>query len=142
MQDVVKIESEFIKNIISNLVSRVLKNKKDYDVQFQLNELHAENTDGDIYVHIDMNAKIENEDLIKNIIPNYIKPFMWGDYKIRKALAQCAVNQYLKGKNYKIEVELSKLECRKESKINIYVNGNAYMSEVELQRILKEKNVL
>ena len=63
--DEMKIVSKFTTNVISKLVKMVLQKKLGYDVDIQLNEIKTTITDGKTHVHLDVNAELEKEELLK-----------------------------------------------------------------------------
>ena len=63
--DEMKIVSKFTTNMISKLVKMVLRKKLGYDIDIQLNEIKTTITDGKTHVHLDVDAELEKEELIK-----------------------------------------------------------------------------
>lgn len=63
--DEMKIVSKFTTNMISKLVKRVLRKKLGYDIDIQLNEIKTTITDGKTHVHLDVDAELEKEELVK-----------------------------------------------------------------------------
>lgn len=63
--DEMKIESKFARNVISKLLRRVLRKKLGYDIDIQMNELHATITDGKAHLRMDVDAELDKEELIK-----------------------------------------------------------------------------
>lgn len=60
-----KIGSKFTTGIISKLVSMVIRKKFGYDVELKLNEVNATVTDGKMHVHLDVDAELSKEELMK-----------------------------------------------------------------------------
>lgn len=60
-----KIVSKFTTNMISKLVKMVLRKKLGYDIDIQLNEIKTTITDGKTHVHLDVDAELEKEELVK-----------------------------------------------------------------------------
>ena len=60
-----KIGSKFTTGIISKLVSMVIRKKLGYDVELKLNEVNATVTDGKTHVHLDVDAELSKEELMK-----------------------------------------------------------------------------
>ncbi len=60
-----KIGSKFTTGIISKLVSMVIRKKFGYDVELKLNEVNATVTDGKTHVHLDVDAELSKEELMK-----------------------------------------------------------------------------
>jgi len=63
--DEMKIVSKFTTNIISKLVARMLRKKLGYEVDIQLNEVKTTVTDGKTHIHLDVDAELEKEELLK-----------------------------------------------------------------------------
>lgn len=63
--DEMKIVSKFTTNMISKLVKMVLRKKLGYNVDIQLNEIKTTITDGKTHVHLDVDAELEKEELMK-----------------------------------------------------------------------------
>ncbi|WP_336526937.1 hypothetical protein [Bacteroides acidifaciens] len=63
--DEMKIVSKFTTNMISKLVKMVLRKKLGYDIDIQLNEIKTTITDGKTHVHLDVDAELEKEELVK-----------------------------------------------------------------------------
>lgn len=63
--DEMKIASKFATNVISKLVKMVLRKKLGYDVDIQLNEIKTTITDGKTHVHLDIDAELDKEELLK-----------------------------------------------------------------------------
>lgn len=60
-----KIGSKFTTGIISKLVSMVIRKKFGYDMELKLNEVNATVTDGKTHVHLDVDAELSKEELMK-----------------------------------------------------------------------------
>ena len=60
-----KIGSKFTTGIISKLVSMVIRKKLGYNVELKLNEVNATVTDGKTHVHLDVDAELSKEELMK-----------------------------------------------------------------------------
>lgn len=63
--DEMKIGSKFTTNIISKLIAMVIRKKFGYEVELKLNEVNATVTDGKTHVHLDVDAELDKEELIK-----------------------------------------------------------------------------
>ena len=63
--DEMKIVSKFTTNMISKLVKMVLRKRLGYDFDIQLNEIKTTITDGKTHVHLDVDAELEKEELVK-----------------------------------------------------------------------------
>lgn len=63
--DEMRIVSKFTRGIISKAVKMVVHKKTGYDVDIQLNELTTTITDGKAHLHLDIDANLERDELIK-----------------------------------------------------------------------------
>ena len=63
--DEMKIGSKFTTGIISKLLSMVIRKKLGYEVELKLNEVNATVIDGKTHVHLDVDAELEKEELMK-----------------------------------------------------------------------------
>lgn len=63
--DEMKIVSKFTTNMISKLVKMVLRKKLGYNVDIQLNEIKTTITDGKTYIHLDVDAELDKDELTK-----------------------------------------------------------------------------
>lgn len=63
--DEMKIGSKFTRTILSKLIKMLLKKKIGYDIDVQLNEFTATIIDGKAQVHINADAELEKDELIK-----------------------------------------------------------------------------
>lgn len=63
--DEMNIVSKFTTNMISKLVKVVLRKKLGYNVDIHLNEIKTTITDGKTHVHLDVDAELEKEELMK-----------------------------------------------------------------------------
>ena len=63
--DEMKIVSKFTTNMISKLVKMVLRKRLGYNIDIQVNEIKTTITDGKTHVHLDVDAELEKEELVK-----------------------------------------------------------------------------
>lgn len=63
--DEMRIVSKFARGIVSKAVKMVVHKKTGYDVDIQLNEITTTITDGKTHLHLDVDADLEREELIK-----------------------------------------------------------------------------
>lgn len=59
------IVSKFTTSIISKLVRVMIKKKLGYDVYIQINEIKVANADGETHVHLDADAGLGKDELMK-----------------------------------------------------------------------------
>lgn len=62
--DEMKITSGFTRGIISKLVRSALRKKFGWDIDLELNAIEATVIDGKTHIHLDLDAKIEKEELL------------------------------------------------------------------------------
>lgn len=59
------LHTRFMKNIVTKVLAKLIFKKTGYDVSIQVNELEVETYDGKINIHMDINAELNSDDLIK-----------------------------------------------------------------------------
>lgn len=62
-KDEIIIETEFMRDIISKLIMKALKNKFEHNVDVELNELVATDENEELHVHLSVDAKISMNEL-------------------------------------------------------------------------------
>ena len=65
--DEMKLTSGFARGLVSKLVKKFVKKKLGIDVGIQLNAIEATMIDGKTHVHLDLDADLEKEELLKII---------------------------------------------------------------------------
>lgn len=63
--DEMRIVSKFTTNMVSKLVKMVLRKQLGYNVDIQLNEMKTTITDGKTHVHLDVDAELDKDELMK-----------------------------------------------------------------------------
>lgn len=63
--DEVRIVSKFIRSVISKLLKMTLHKKLGYNIDIQLNEVNVTVTDGKTHVHLDVDAELDKDELMK-----------------------------------------------------------------------------
>lgn len=63
--DELSIVSGFTKGIVSKLLRMVIRKKLDCDVELQLHDLRIAIQDGKARLHVDLDAELEKEELMK-----------------------------------------------------------------------------
>lgn len=63
--DEMKIVSKFTRGMISKLLKIVIHKKSGYNVDIQLNEVIATVTDGKTHLHLDIDADLDKDELMK-----------------------------------------------------------------------------
>lgn len=65
--DIMKIGSNLMKGVIAKLLKKVLKNKLGYEIDIILDEFEATITDGKAHIHLNIDADMSKEELMKLI---------------------------------------------------------------------------
>lgn len=146
MQDVVNIESELMKNMISSSISKLLKRKKDIAIDLQLDEFSAENNGEKIKIHIDVKAEMSSKDL-KEIckrynIPKIIPQIMQGIPNIDfvHMIEEWLIKQILKDK---IDIKIKDFKCSKKgSGYYVHIKAHAKTTEEKLRKMLRDAELL
>lgn len=68
--DEMKITSKFMTNIVSKIITKVLKQKLGYNVDFKLNAIKINLDDEQAHIHLDVDADINKDELTKIISAN------------------------------------------------------------------------
>ena len=63
--DEMRIGSKFITGIISKLLVTVVKQKLGYNIDFKLNAVNATVGDGKAHAHLDIDAEVSNEEIMR-----------------------------------------------------------------------------
>lgn len=63
--DEVRIVSKFTRSVISKLLKMTLHKKLGYNIDIQLNEVNVTVTDGKTHVHLDVDAELDKDELMK-----------------------------------------------------------------------------
>ena len=63
--DEMNIVSKFTTMMISKIARKVLRKKFGYDVDIQLNEIKTTIADGKTHIHVDLDAELSKEELLK-----------------------------------------------------------------------------
>lgn len=146
MQDIVNVESEFMKGMIAGQISKVLKSKMGINVELQLDEFNVRHKDERIEMCIDINAKMNKRDL-ERIGKRYNCPQMILDMVMAVAPGalkmkfindkiQSEVEKYIKKKT-SIAIKINGLKySNKKSKIRAHINAGAEMTEDQLRKLL------
>ena len=59
------LSTKFMKGIVTKLIAKAIYKKFGYKVDIQLNEIGIEVTGGKAYIHLDADAEINNDELVK-----------------------------------------------------------------------------
>ena len=59
------LSTKFMKGIVTKLIAKLIYKKCGYHVDIQLNEIGIEVTGGKAYIHVDADAEINNDELVK-----------------------------------------------------------------------------
>ena len=60
-----RVSTKFMRDIITKLISKAIFNKTGYKIDIRLNKIDAEVIGGKIYLHADVDAKINDDEFIK-----------------------------------------------------------------------------
>lgn len=60
-----RIVSKFTRNVISKILRMVLCKKTGYEIDIQLNDVQVTIVEGKTHIHLDMDAEIDKEELLK-----------------------------------------------------------------------------
>lgn len=71
--DEVRFESEFIRNIISKLLARLLWKKLDCSAEIRLHEAEIKICEGRTSIHLNIDAEMENSELMQLLRKNGIE---------------------------------------------------------------------
>ncbi len=63
--DEMRIVSKFTRGIISKALKMVMRKKTGYNVDIQVNEITTTINDGKAHLHVDVDAELERDELIK-----------------------------------------------------------------------------
>ena len=63
--DEMKIVSKFTRGIISKAIKMIVHKKTGYDINIQLNNVTTVIIDGKTHLHVDLDAEVDKEELIK-----------------------------------------------------------------------------
>lgn len=58
------LNTRFMRNIVTKILTKAIYKKTGYRVDIQLNEVKAETHDGKISLHMDIDAQMNSEDLV------------------------------------------------------------------------------
>jgi hypothetical protein len=64
-EDNIVIKSEFIKDIVSKLISNAIQKELKYEANLNLDEIDLVVTETNVHIHLDANATIGKKDLMK-----------------------------------------------------------------------------
>ncbi len=63
--DEINIVSDFLTDLISKIIKSQLKKNLDYNIDISLNEVRATVIDGKTRLHLDVNAELDKDELLK-----------------------------------------------------------------------------
>lgn len=63
--DEMNIVSKFTTNMISKIVTKILKQKLGYNVEVKMNEIKISIDDGKAHIHLNVDAEIDNSELTR-----------------------------------------------------------------------------
>lgn len=62
-----RLSTKFMRGIVTRIISKAIYNKFGYDVNIQLNAIEVEAVDGKVYLHMDVDANVDNAEFMKII---------------------------------------------------------------------------
>lgn len=144
--DVIKVETEYMRNLLGRVLHDVLQKKKGYCVDFQICALSAANYDGEIELHVELDAVTDTKELKKickslgifgELLPLGLKLLSNGfAQKNRYHLIENMVEKWLK-ENFKIKIRnLQFYEEKKKAYASL--KADAKMEEKDIKKILKK----
>lgn len=68
--DEMKITSKFTTNIVSKIITKILKQKLGYNTELKLNAIKINLDDEKAHIHLDVDADISKEELLRIISTN------------------------------------------------------------------------
>ena len=66
------LSTKIMRNLVASLISKAIRKKLGYDIDIQLNELAATIVNGQAHLHVNVDAKLNNDEL-KKIIEGAVK---------------------------------------------------------------------
>ena len=63
--DEVKIVTDFTRGLMSKLVRKMIRKKTGYDMDIVLNKMNVTVNDGKTHVHLDLDAELSKEELVR-----------------------------------------------------------------------------
>lgn len=60
-----KLSTKFMRNLVSKLISTVVKSKTGCQIDIQIAEVRLENKDGKTKIHLDVDGELTNEEFMK-----------------------------------------------------------------------------
>ena len=61
------LSSKFMRGIVTKIISKAVYKKTGYKVEIDLNNINVEVVNGKAYIHVDADAAIDNDELMKII---------------------------------------------------------------------------
>lgn len=59
------LSSKFVRGIVTKLIAKVIYKKTGYKIEVELNSINVEVINGKAHIHADVDAEIDNEELMK-----------------------------------------------------------------------------
>lgn len=59
------LSSKFMRGIVTKIISKAIYKKTGYKVEIDLNNINVEVVNGKAYIHVDADAAIDNDELMK-----------------------------------------------------------------------------
>lgn len=59
------LSSKFMRGIVTKIISKAVYKKTGYKIEIDLNNINVEVVNGKAYIHVDADAEIDNDELMK-----------------------------------------------------------------------------
>ena len=145
-RDVINVETEYLKSLISRMVCEILKRKKGYCVELKINRLNAVNDDERVFICLDMGMEADSEDLkrrchnstiLKTVVSAILKLLC---NKVMYSTIENIINNFSKGK---VDIYINDFFCNeKEEKFFTYINANIKMKKEDIEYFLGKARLI
>ncbi len=149
-QDIINIEMESMKNMISELLYEALKRKKRYCFKFKINRLNAVSDYERASIHLDMGVEADSQEfkrfchnstVLKTVVSTVLK-LLCNDFaqKTKYSMIENIIKYFSKEK---IDVCINDLNCNeKEKKFYTFINADIKMKREDIEYFLKNANLI
>lgn len=62
-----KLSTRFMRNIVTNLLTKLIFKKFGYNIEIQLNEIEVDRKEGKMHLHVDVDAEVDNDEFVRII---------------------------------------------------------------------------
>lgn len=149
---VIKIETEFMRDLIAELLHDALQKQKGYCVDFRIHALQAVNDNEKIKVHLELDAETDSKELEKSCKDSFfLKSLVEGALKLLGNVfaakmgyhfIENMIEKSLK-KNIKIKIEINKVELKEKDKnVRVFLDADVKMKEKDLEKSLENFDLI